>query len=92
MPPSQLWLNRSDRFTQLVRPVTIALTNSTGQTGPLTGQTGLRKKKLRAATLPSSVQPIRRSNLRVSLHDLPPLCISADELDTTGVEVNVLDS
>ena len=31
-------------------------------------------------------------NLRVSLHDLPPLCIPADELDTTGAEVDVLGS
>ena len=29
-------------------------------------------------------------NLKVQLLDLPPLCIPADELDTTGAEVDVL--
>ena len=31
----------------------------------------------------------QRPNLRVPLLDLPPLCIPADELDTTGAEVDV---
>ena len=28
-------------------------------------------------------------SLRVSLHDLPPLCIPPDELDTAGAEIHV---
>ena len=52
------------------------------------GQTGLRKIE-RLNTQPSSVQPDNVLTGRVSLLDLPPLCIPADELDTTGAEVDV---
>ena len=86
--------NRSDRFLQPVRPV------------PPTGQTGLHgnhartpvrpvrpvQQKQRAAHLALKCATRRLPNLRVSLHDLPPLCIPADELDTTGAEVDVLGS
>ena len=70
-----------------------------------TGQTGLHgnpartpvrlvhrpvRQKQRAAHLALKCATRRLPNLRVSLHDLPPLCIPADELDTTGAEVDVL--
>ena len=68
-----------------------------------TGQTGLHgnpawtpvrpvRQKQRAAHLALKCATRRLPNLRVSLHDLPPLCIPADELDTTGAEVDVLGS
>ena len=79
---------------------TVRLVPSTGQTGchyliHTTGQTsrtdrsdlssqsrGVAHTALKGATqqLPS---------LGVSLHHFPPLCISADELDTAGAEVNI---
>ena len=49
-------------------------------------------QKQRAAHLALKCATRRLPNLRVSLHDLPPLCIPADELDTTGAEVDVLGS
>ena len=45
---------------------------NTGQTGPQTGQTG----------------PNKTDRVHTLLLDLPPLCIPADELDTTGAEVD----
>ena len=54
----------------------------------MTGQTGLRKnRKAEHSALECSTQ--QSPSLRVSLLDLPPLCIPADELDTTGAEVDV---
>ena len=49
-------------------------------------------QKQRAAHLALKCATRRLPNLRVSLHDLTPLCIPADELDTTGAEVDVLGS
>ena len=76
--------NRSDRSAG--KPCA-----NTGQTGTQTGQTG--PAKIESCTLSPQVCNLPTPlDLRVSLHDLPPLCIPADELDTTGVEVDVLGS
>ena len=48
------------------------------------------RQKQSAAHLALKCATRRLPNLRVSLHDLPPLCIPADEFDTTGAEVDVL--
>ena len=74
--------------TQPVRPVFHYLIHTTGQTGHIdrsdrsSQNRGVAHTALKGATqqLPS---------LGVSLHHFPPLCISADELDTTGAEVNI---
>ena len=57
------------------------LIHTTGQTGPRKTE-GVAHTALKGATrqLPS---------LGVSLHHFPPLCISADELDTAEAEVNI---
>ena len=55
--------------------------NSTGQTGPTQNR--------KAAHSAHKCTTQQRPNLRVPLLDLPPLCIPADELDTTGAEVDV---
>ena len=80
---------------QPVRPV-----HPTGWTGrhltaDLTGQTGptersdpsAQNRKPEHTALKYTTRQIL--NLRVSLHQLPPLCIPADELDTAGAEVHV---
>ena len=84
--------------TQPVRPVP-----STGQTGchyliHTTGQTGHTDRSDRSSqnrgVAHTALKGATRQlpSLRVSLYDLPPLYIPADELDTTGVEVDVLGS
>ena len=50
------------------------------------------RQKQRAAHIALKCATLRLPNLRVSLHDLSTLCIPADELDTTGAEVDVLGS
>ena len=50
------------------------------------------RQKQRAAHLALKCATRRLPNLRVLLHDPPPLCIPANELDTTGAEVDVLGS
>ena len=80
--------NRSDRFLQPVRPVCME-TLREHRSDRYTDRSG---KKQRAAHLALKCATRRLPNLRVSLHDLPPLCIPADELDTTGAEVDVLGS
>ena len=84
----QLLFNRSDRFSQPVRPIALGLPKPTCQTGP--SDCSDRSKQNRGAAhtvLKCATRP--HPNLRVSLHHLPPLCIPADELDTAGAEVNV---
>ena len=56
----------------------------TGQTGPHINRKA-EHSALKCATRPTPI-------LRVSLHDLPPLCIPANELDATGAEVDILGS
>ena len=57
----------------------------------MTGQTGPRNnRKAEHSALKCATR--QTPKLRVSLHDLPPLCIPADELDATGAEVDVLGS
>jgi len=81
--------------TQPVRPVP-----STGQTGchyliHTTGQTGHSDRSDRSSqnrgVAHTALKGATRQlpSLGVSLHHFPPLCISADELDTTGAEVNI---
>ena len=62
--------------------------NNTGQTGPPDRYQQNRWAEHSALECATRQTP----NLRVSLHDLPPLCIPADELDATGAEVDVLGS
>ena len=84
----QLLFNRSDRFSQPVRPIALGLPKPTCQTGP--SDCSDRSKQNRGAAhtvLKCATRP--HPNLRVSLHHLPPLCILADELDTAGAEVDV---
>ena len=76
--------NRSDR-----RACTCP--RDTGQTGP--PDRSDRSRQNRWAEHSALECATRQTpNLRVSLHDLPPLCIPADELDATGAEVDVLGS
>ena len=75
---------------------TLFCLHPTGQTGchcliyttGLTGQTGPRKTEGVAHTALKCTTR-RTPSLGASLHDLPPLCIPADELDTAGAEVHV---
>ena len=54
----------------------------------MTGLTGPRNnRKAEHSALECATR--QTPKLRVSLLDLPPLCIPADELDTTGVEVDI---
>ena len=54
----------------------------------MTDQTGPRKNR-KAEHSAHECTNRQSPSLRVSLLDLPPLCIPADELDTTGAEVDV---
>ena len=93
--PKDLQLQECAASAQPVRPV------------PPTGQTGLHgnpartpvrpvhrpvRQKQRAAHLALKCVTRRLPTLRVLLHDPPPLCIPANELDTIGAEVDVLES
>ena len=62
--------------------------NSAGQTGP-TDRSDQSTQNRKAAHSTHKCTTRQRPNLRVPLLDLPPLCIPADELDTTGAEVDV---
>ena len=62
--------------------------DSTGQTGP-TDRSDRSAQNRKAAHLALKCTTREVPNLRVSLHDLPPLCIPADELDTAGAEIHV---
>ena len=62
--------------------------NSTGQTGP-TDRSDRSTQNRKAAYSAHKCTTRQHPNLRVPLLDLPPLCIPADELDTTGPEVDV---
>ena len=62
--------------------------NSTSQTGP-TDRSDLSTRNRKAAYSAHKCTTGQRPNLRVPLLDLPPLCIPADELDTTGAEVDL---
>ena len=62
--------------------------NSTGQTGP-TDRSYRSTQNRKAAHSAHKCTTRQRPNLRVPLLDLPPLCIPADELDTTGAEIDV---
>src|SRR6185312_15410358 len=72
--------NRSDRSALPADP--------TGQTGP-TDRSDRSTQNRKAAHSAHKCTTRQRPNLRVPLLDLPPLCIPADELDTTGAEVDV---
>ena len=79
---------------------TLTCLHPTGQTGfhcliHTTGQTGHTDRSDRSSqnrgvahtALKGAIRQL--PSLGVSLHHFPPLCISADELDTTGAEVNI---
>ena len=81
--------------SQPVRPVP-----TTGQSGchcliHTTGQTGhtdrLDRSSQNRGVAHTALKGATRQlhSLGVSLHHFPPLCISADELDTAGAEVNI---
>ena len=72
--------NRSDRSALPA--------DSTGQTGP-TDRSDRSTQNRKAAHSAHKCTTRQRPNLRVPLLDLPPLCIPADELDTTGAEIDV---
>ena len=72
--------NRSDRSALTADP--------TGQTGP-TDRSDRSTRNRKDAYSTHKCTTRQRPNLRVPLLDLPPLCIPADELDTTGAEVDV---
>ena len=71
--------NRSDRLQE--NPA------NTGQTGPLTGQTGPTKSEGCNSALKCATRQL--SNLGVSIHDFPPLCIPADKFDAAGAEIHI---
>ena len=62
--------------------------DSTGQTGP-TDRSDRSAQDRKAAHSALKCTTQQCPNLRVSLQQLPPLCIPADELDATGAEVDV---
>jgi len=62
--------------------------NSTGQTGS-TDRSDRSTQNRKAAHSAHKCTTRQRPILRVPLLDLPPLCIPADELDTTGAEIDV---
>ena len=62
--------------------------NSTGQTGP-TDWSDRSTQNRKAAHSVHKCTTRQHPNLRVPLLDLPPLCIPADELDTTSAEIDV---
>ena len=62
--------------------------DSTGQTGP-TDRSDRSTQNRKVAHSAHKRTTRQRPNLRVSLLDLPPLCIPADELDTAGAEIHV---
>ena len=79
--------DRSDRFSQPIRPVTYPEA-STGQTGPTDrSDRSTQNRGAAHSTLQCATQQL--PSLGVSLHHLPPLYIPADEFDTAGAEVNV---
>ena len=75
--------NRSDRSALPA--------DSTGQTGP-TDRSDRSAQNRKAAHSALKCTTRQRPNLRVPLLDLPPLYIPADELDTTGAEIDILVS
>ena len=72
--------NRSDRSALPA--------DSTGQTGP-TDRSDRSTQNRKATHSVHKCTTRQHPNLRVPLLDLPPLCIPADELDTTGAEIDV---
>ena len=62
--------------------------DTTGQTGPM-DQSDRSAQNRESAHSALKCTTRRTPSLGVSLHDLPPLCIPADELDTAGAEVHV---
>jgi hypothetical protein len=78
----------SSDSAQPVRPVL-----STGQTGysrPVQDHRSDRSKQNRGAAHSAVKCATRRlPSLLVPVHHFPPLCVTADELDTIGAEVNV---
>ena len=71
--------NRSDRLQE--NPA------NTGQTGPLIGQTDPTKSEGCNSALKCATRQL--SNLGVSIHDFPPLCIPADKLYAAGAKIHV---
>ena len=85
----------SSEFSWPVRPVyptswtgLLSSEASTGQTGPTNrSDRSMQNRKTEHSALKGSTQ--KSPNLRVSLHHLPPLCISADEFNAVGAEIDV---
>ena len=61
---------------------------ATGQTGP-TGRSDRSAQNREAEHYALECATRQSPNLRVSLHHLPPLCISADEFNAAGAEIDV---
>ena len=93
-PTSILTITSSDsaRPVGLVHPTgrtgRLHAADSTGQTGP-TDRSDQYAQNRESAHSAHKCTTWRTPSLGVSLHDLPPLCIPADELDTAGAEVHV---
>jgi len=78
--------DRSDRFSQPIRPVTYPEA-STGQTGPTDrSDRSTQNRGAAHSTLQCATQQLPSLG---TFHHLPHLCIPADELDTAGAEVNI---
>src|SRR6185436_15693276 len=72
--------NRSDRSALPA--------DSTGQTGPTDrSDRSAQNRKAEHSALKCSIR--QSPSLRVSLHHFPPLCISADEFNAAGAEIDV---
>ena len=74
-------------LTPPVRPV--RLTGQIGATWPNQPPVRPVETKLRAAHPALKCATRQIPNLRVSIQHFPPLCISADEFDAAGAEINV---
>ena len=93
-PTSILTITSSDpsRPVGLVRPTgrtgRLHAADSTGQTGPM-GRSDRSAQNREAEHSALECTTRQSPSLRVSLHNFPPLCISADEFNAVGAEIDV---
>ena len=80
--------HRSDRCTPPVRPVCMGALRI-HRSDRSTDRSDRSQQNWQGAHPAQRWATRQTSNLGVSLLNLPPLCIPADELDTTGAEVDV---
>ena len=80
--------NQSDRFLQPVRPA-CKIPLREYRSDRSTDRSDWSQQNCQGAHPAHRCVTRQTSNLGVSIHHFPPLCISADEFDAAGTEVNV---